>query len=308
VVGAAGASARPERRRGLVITAVEHPSVREPARALAAEGGLALTELPVDGRGRLDLAAAQAALDGDTLLLSVIAANNETGVLSPVAEVAALARRAGALVHVDASQALGRVAVDVAAWGADLVTVSSHKLGGPRGVGALWVRRGLALAPLVRGGPQERGRRAGTPDVAAAAGFGAACEAATACLSDESARLGALRDGLWRLLARDVPGALRLGDPEACLPNTLSVAFEGAHGETLLMALDLAGLSVSSGSACTAGSLAPSHVLLAMGLSPALAGSALRVSLGHATTAAEVAALAAALPPIVARARAEEAP
>jgi cysteine desulfurase len=234
--------------------------------------------------------------------VSVIAANNETGALAPIARLAEIAHDRGALLHVDAAQALGRVPIDVVAWGADLVTFSSHKLGGPRGAGALWVRGGLELEPLLHGGHQERNRRGGTEDVEAAVGFGVVCDEATEGLEYEAARLATLRDRLWAGI-QAVGGVTRHGDPTRSLPNTLSVAFEGAEGEALLIALDLAGVSVSSGSACTAGSLEPSHVLLAMGLDDAVARSTVRFSLGWSTGVEDVDAVIARTPTLVARAR-----
>ncbi len=298
---------RAAERRRLVVSAVEHPSVLGPARWLAQALGFELVEVPVDADGVVRMDALAEAVDGGALAVSLMAANNETGALQPVAAAAALCRERGALLHVDATQALGRVPVDVSDWGAHLVTVSSHKVGGPRGAGALWTRRGVKLVPLVHGGHQERNRRAGTEDVAAVVGFGAACEEATRAVPAEAARLTALRERLWEGLAGALDGLTRLGDPARTLPNTLNVLVDGADGETMLIGLDLAGVAASSGSACTAGSLEPSHVLLAMGLPSDRARGALRLSLGHTTTRADVDAALARIPPVVRMAREEAA-
>lgn len=285
----------------LVTTEVEHPSVLGPA-AWLARNGVEVRRCPVDGLGRLDPERLAALIDpGRPAIVSVMLANNEVGNVYPVRAVADLAHAAGAHVHVDAVQAAGKLPVDVHALGADLLTLSAHKLYGPKGVGALWVRRGLRLAPLLLGGHQERGRRAGTENVPGAVGFGEAARLATD--HEEPARQAALRDRLWAAVAR-IDGAHRNGDPEAALPNTLNVSFDGVEGEVVLASLDLEGVSVSSGSACTAGSLEPSHVLLAMGLAPERARGAVRFSLGRGTTQADVDHVADLLPDVVARGRA----
>ena len=236
--------------------------------------------LPVDAGGRVDLDHLRACLDETTALVSLMRANNETGVLQPVAEAAALARASGALLHCDAVQAAGKVALDVGELGCDLLSLSAHKIYGPQGVGALYVRRGTPMQSLVRGGSQERNRRAGTENVAGIVGFGRAAEIARAELAREQARLGALRERLQGLLLA-IPGA-RVNGAEPRVPNTTNVSFEGADAFGVLMALDLAGIAVSTGAACAAGAAEPSHVLLAMGLPEALVQSSLRFSLGGA--------------------------
>ena len=302
IKGGAWAMAR-EGRPDLAVSAIEHPSVVAPASWISQLGHTApLALIPVDGQGQLRIEALDALLTERHGLVSVIAANNETGALAPVEAIAEVVHAHGALLHVDASQALGRIPVDVQAWGVDLLTLSSHKLGGPRGAGALWVRQGIDLVPLMHGGHQERNRRGGTEDVAAALGFGAVCQEASEGLAEEAARLKALREHLWAGLS-DLGGVTRFGDPERTLPNTLCLAFEGIEAETLLMALDIAGLSVSAGSACTAGSLEPSHVLLAMGVKDASARSALRLSLGWSNDLADVDEALARIPALVNRAR-----
>ncbi|MEC9071221.1 MAG: cysteine desulfurase family protein [Myxococcota bacterium] len=268
-------------RRGLITTAAEHPSVLEPLRWLSGAGhDLVLDVLPVDEDGRVSRERLSERLGDETLLVSVIAANNETGAVSPISDIAKWVHEAGALFHVDAAQALGRIPVSVRDWGADLVTFSSHKVGGPRGAGALWVRSGLHLDPIHHGGHQERNRRGGTEAVVTCVGFGAACENAAARRSEMGDRIGPLRDRLWHGILELCPGAQRLSPVDGCLPNTLLAAFPGVQGEALLMGLDMEGIAVSTGSACTAGSLEPSHVLLAMGLEAEIARSAVRFSLG----------------------------
>ncbi|HYM33725.1 MAG TPA: cysteine desulfurase family protein [Candidatus Cybelea sp.] len=270
--------------RRLIVSAIEHDSILAAAAATDAD----FVAVPVDRDGVLDLAALEAALAGceGPVLVSVMLANNETGVLQPVREAAGLAREHGALVHCDATQAVGRIAVDMVELGADMLTLSAHKLGGPQGVGALIVREGLDVQPRQHGGGQEFGRRAGTENVPGIAGFGAAAIIAL----DEVARAGkiaALRDGLERQIKRSVPAALIWGEAVPRLPNTCCIGLAGVPSETQVMALDLAGVAVSAGAACSSGKVRPSHVLRAMGASPDAAASSIRVSLGAASTAAD---------------------
>jgi cysteine desulfurase len=274
-----------EPRLGIVCSAIEHHAVLNTAKAMRDEGrpvGLA----PVGESGVLDPDDLAARVDDRTSLVSVMLANNETGVVQPVAEAAAIARARGALVHCDAVQAAGKVPIDVRAVGVDLLTLSAHKLYGPKGVGCLYVRRGTPMAPLVRGGAQERNRRAGTENVAGVVGFGAAATLARQGLEAEARRVAALRDRLEaRLLA--IPGARRNGEGPR-VPNTSNVSFEGLDAEALLIALDLEGIAASTGAACAAGGIEPSHVLRAMGLPPERVQSSLRLSLGRTTTQEEV--------------------
>jgi cysteine desulfurase len=281
-----GAAARvKDARRRVVTTSVEHHAVLNTAKALRDEGR-AVAIVPVDEQGRLDLDALRVALDEPVLVVSVMLANNETGVLQPVAEAARLAHERGALVHCDAVQAAGKTPLDVRALDVDLLTLSAHKLYGPKGTGCLYVRRGTALAPLVRGGAQERNRRAGTENVAGIVGFGAAARKARAAVGADAARAAALRDRLeQRLLA--LPGARRNGG-EPRVPNTANVSFEGTDAEALLVALDLEGVAASTGAACAAGGIEPSHVLKAMGFPPERVQSSLRLSVGRGTTEEEV--------------------
>jgi cysteine desulfurase len=289
-----------EPRLGIVCSAIEHHAVLNTAKAMRDEGrpvGLA----PVGESGVLDPDDLAARVDDRTSLVSVMLANNETGVVQPVAEAAAIARARGALVHCDAVQAAGKVPIDVRAVGVDLLTLSAHKLYGPKGVGCLYVRRGTPMAPLVRGGAQERNRRAGTENVAGVVGFGAAATLARQGLEAEARRVAALRDRLEaRLLA--IPGARRNGEGLR-VPNTTNVSFAGLDAEALVIALDLEGVAASTGAACAAGGIEPSHVLRAMGLPPERVQSSLRLSLGRTTTETDVEQAADVVAAVVGRMR-----
>jgi cysteine desulfurase len=233
-------------------------------------------------------------------------ANNETGVLQPIETLARVAAQRGVPFHTDAVQALGKRELGLAALPVDFASFAAHKLGGPKGIGALYLRPGRELDPLLRGGGQERRRRPGTENVPGIAGFGAACAAAARELPGRAARLGALRERLWSGVEAKIPGAHRNGALEHTLEHTLNVSFPGASGEALVMALDLEGIAVATGAACHAGSTEPSHVLVAMGLSDAIGTSALRFSLGATTTAEEIERVLDLLPDVVARVRAAE--
>ena len=279
------AAAAPGSRRKILVSAVEHPAVLNTARALHARGFVSET-VRVTAEGRLDESDLRGRLDETCALVSIMLANNETGVLQPVAEAAALARARGALVHCDAVQAVGKVPVDVDALGCDLLSLSGHKIYGPQGVGALYVRRGTPMQALLHGGSQERNRRAGTENVAGAVGLGAAAELARGLLASEPARLAALRDRLEEHLL-SIPDA-RINGRGPRLPSTTNVSFGTRDAVPLLMALDLAGVAVSTGAACAAGAAEPSHVLLAMGLARDVVQASLRFSLGRGTTAEEI--------------------
>jgi cysteine desulfurase len=297
----AGVLARPDGRRHVVATAVEHPSVDAALDALAARG-CEITRVPVGRSGRVAASDVAAALRGDTALVTAIWANNETGVLQPIEEIAALARARGAWMHTDATQAVGKHALDPG-LPIDLLSLSAHKFGGPKGVGCLVVRGAVALPPFVRGGPQERGRRGGTENLIGIAGLGMACELARRELTERAARYARLRDRLWDGVASKVPRVQRNGDSEHVLANTLNVTFLDTPGELLLQALDLEGVAASAGAACASGSIEPSHVLVAMGFSKAEARGTLRFSVGHDTDEAQIDAVLARLPDLVARAR-----
>jgi cysteine desulfurase len=288
----------------IVTCASEHPSILEPAEELRAVG-LQVVELPVDADGRLDPDRFAHSLDEGALLASVMWVNNETGVVQPIAELARIARERHVPFHSDAVQALGKLPLALERTALASAAFSAHTLGGPKGIGALYVAPGARVAPLLRGGPQERRRRAGTENVPGIAGFGAACAAARADLAERAERLGKLRDRLWHGISAAVPGVHRNGSAGHSVTHTLNVAFEGCAGEALVAALDLEDVAVASGAACHAGSTEPSHVLLAMGLSPALAAGSIRFSLGFDSSAEDVERVLSVLPALVARARAE---
>jgi len=274
-------------RERLLTSAIEHPSVLAGGRFPAGN----VERLPVTGDGQIDLTALEQRLAalGDRALVSIMAANNETGVIQPVAQAARLVHSAGGLLHVDAVQAAGRIGWDISAMGADLVTLSAHKIGGPKGVGALIGRAGLdAFKPLITGGGQERGVRAGTENVAGIAGFGAAAAAARASLAAEAARVGALRKRLETGLKAASPQVVVFGIEAERLPNTTLFAVSGMKAETAVIAFDLEGVAVSAGAACSSGKVQASHVLAAMGVPPQLARAAVRVSLGPTTTESDV--------------------
>ncbi len=280
---------RAHARRGkhVITSAIEHQAVLNCARYLRDEG-CRVTFLPVDGRGVVELDPLQSAIGPDTVLISVMLANNETGVLQPLKEICGIARQHGVPVHTDAVQALGKVPVSVDEMGVDLLSLSGHKVHGPKGVGALYVRRGIKLEPILHGGHHERHLRPGTENVAAAVGLARAVELAGTELQEASARIRRLRDRLERRL-RDCIAYVRLnGHPERRLPNVLNMSFAYVEGESLLPALDTEGIAVSTGSACTSGSLEPSHVLLAMNVPPGLARGSLRFSLGRDNTPEEI--------------------
>jgi cysteine desulfurase len=270
----------------LLVSAIEHPSVLAGGRFAPS----AVTRIAVDADGIVDLVALEAELANSTrALVSLMAANNETGVVQPVTAAAEIVHRHGGVLHVDAVQAAGRMPIDINAMGADLVTLSAHKIGGPKGVGAL-IRRDetLHLDPLIRGGGQERGIRAGTENVSGVAAFGAAAAATRADTAAECTRMHAQRGELEAGLKTATPQAVIFGSAVERLPNTTLVAIPGAKAETLVIAFDLDGVAVSSGAACSSGKVAPSHVLAAMGVEPSLARGAIRVSLGATTTEAEI--------------------
>jgi cysteine desulfurase len=293
VRGAALASGR--RRPHVIIQATEHPAVLETCRALQRLHQARVTVLPVDSHGRVDPAALAAALDEDTVLVSVMAANNETGVLQPVAELASLAREHGALFHCDAAQAAGKIPVDARGWGADLLTIAGHKMYAPKGTAALYVRDGVQLEPVIYGGGQEHGLRAGTENTALAVALGTAAQLAASDLASGSpARLAVLRDDLHQRLASALPGRVHLnGHPGHRLPNTLNISIDGTAGHELLAAAPQ--IAASTGSACHSGTHTPSPVLTAMGLSTRRSLGALRLSLGRWTTPADIDTAAQAL-------------
>ncbi|HYM90303.1 MAG TPA: cysteine desulfurase family protein [bacterium] len=289
------------RGRHLVTTAIEHHAVLEVCHFLEARG-CSVTYVPVDGRGIVDPDDVRRALRPDTVLVSVMAANNEIGTLQPVAEIGLLTRERSIPFHTDATQLVGAAPVDVDDLHVDLLSMSAHKRYGPKGVGALYVRTGTPLAPVQRGGSHERGRRGGTENVPGIVGLGAALRIALEEMEGERVQLTALRDRLVRE-ALGLPGAHLNGDPVQRLPNNVNLSFDDTDSQSLVMGLDLHGVASSSGSACTSGSMEPSHVLVALGLPPARATAAVRLTLGRGTTDAEITCALGALRDVVARLR-----
>ncbi len=279
-------AARPEKRH-IVTTQVEHPAVLGLCQHLEKKG-YSVTWLKVDGDGMLDLDELKGALTDDTALVSIMHANNETGVLFPIVEIGEIVQARGIPFHVDAVQAAGKVPLDVKKAPVDLLTVSAHKFHGPKGVGALYVRKGIAFPPFIIGGHQERGRRAGTENVTGIVGMGRAAELALKSLAEEEPRLRALRDRLEQSLLESCPASRVNGARQKRLPNTLNLSFKFLEGESILVLLDQAGICASTGSACTAGSSEPSHVLRAMGVPPDWLQGAVRFSLGRYNTLEEV--------------------
>jgi len=299
--GAADA-AEPTGRRHIIASAIEHEAVLQTLKALARRGWT-VTLLPVDATGIVSAASLEAAMTPDTSIVSVMHANNEIGTIQPVAALAAIAHAGGAVFHTDAVQSVAKIPVDVRSLGVDLLSLSAHKFGGPKGIGALWVKRGTRLAAVMTGGRQERNRRAGTENVPGIAGLGAAARLGVDKLSAESDRLARLRDRLESGILARVPDTAVNGDPSQRVPNTTNVSFDGIEAESLLIALDLEGIAVSTGSACSSGTLEPSHVLKAMGLSAHRTQNSLRFSLGERNTDAEIDRVLDVLPGLVSRLR-----
>jgi cysteine desulfurase len=293
-------------RRRVVTSPIEHHAVLDSVAWLGQSATAEVSYASVDSDGRLNMSSLTSTVDSETALVSVMWANNEVGALQPVRQIAELAAEHGAISHSDAVQAVGHVDVDFTAGGLDLLSFTAHKLGGPYGIGALVARRELRLAPILHGGGQERDVRSGTLDVAATAGFAAALDVAIETRVQEEQRIRRLRRQLVNSVLAAVPWAISYGPPKEAdrLPGIASIGFPGCSADAILMLLDSAGIDCSTGSACSAGVSQPSHVLMAMGCSEAEARSALRFSLGHTSTLADVRALAAALPEAVYRAKA----
>ena len=282
----------------IITTAIEHHAILHTAQYLEKQG-YEVTYLPVDGDGLVDPAAVEGAIRPDTILISVMAANNEIGTIQPIAEIGAIAKAHKVLFHTDAVQAVGHIPVDVEAWNVDLLSLSGHKFGGPKGIGALYMRKLLRLPALIQGGGQEKGRRSGTENVPGAVGMAAALKEAAGRLPQESVRLSALRDKLIAGLSV-LPYTRLTGHPMKRLPGTASFVFEGVEGEALLLHLDAKGICASSGSACSSASLDPSHVLLSIGLPHAIAHGSLRLSLGAENTEEDVDYILKEVPAVVA--------
>jgi cysteine desulfurase len=290
-------------RNEIITTAIEHPCVLNSARFLK---GLdfKVTILPVDEYGKLKIDELEKSLGGKTLFVSVMAANNEIGTVQDIKEITALVKKAGAFMHIDAVQAAGKIPLNADELGVDYLTVSAHKIYGPKGVGALYARKGAPIMPLIHGGHQEDGYRAGTYNNTGILGFGKAAELAAAEVDKYGSVIAALRDRLRRGLTEKIPKVKINGHPTDVLPNTLNVSFSGAEGESILLSMDMRGIEASTGSACASGSLEPSHVLLATGLGPELAHGSIRFSLGWGITEEDIDYIIETLPPIIARLRA----
>jgi cysteine desulfurase len=289
-------------RKHVITCAIEHPAVLSTVQQLASDG-VEVTGLRVPGSGIVNPDDVRRALRPETVLISIMHANNELGTIQPIAEIAQIARQAGVPLHVDGVQALGKIPVDVQALGVDLYSMSGHKLYAPKGVGALYVRRGTRLAPIAFGGHHERDRRPGTENVPGIAAFGAAAELAARRLAEDSERLGQLRDRLESAVLDRIPGAGVNGSRWNRVPNTSNLYFDGIDGEAMVIALDLRGFAVSTGAACSSGALTPSHVLKAIGLSDDRARASMRFSLGRSNTAEQVDALVEAIQASVAHLR-----
>lgn len=295
-------------RDEIVTSTVEHPAVLAVCAYLEQMGRAKIHRIPVDRVGNLDLEAYRVALSEKTALVSIQWANNETGVVFPVEMLASMAHGAGALFHCDAVQAAGKIAIDVRTAEIDMLSISAHKLHGPKGIGALYVRHGVRFAPLFYGGRQERGRRPGTENTAAIVGFGLAAELAAQALPQEMKRIAQLRDQLEREILRLVPGAMRIGDGNERLPNTLNIAFEDLEADSILLLLDRACIAASSGSACSAGSMEPSHVLRAMKLPFAYLRGSVRFSFSRDNSEQDVDRVLDVLPQLVNDLQANAAP
>ncbi len=289
-------------KRHIITTKVEHPAVRTTCRWLRSQG-YRLTELGVDAQGRLDLDELTDAISDDTAIVSVMWANNETGVVFPIDQIAGICKSRGVLFHCDAVQAVGKIQIDLSRTPIDLLAISGHKLHAPKGIGVLYVRRGTKLSPLMMGGHQERGRRAGTENVPYIVGLGRACELVAENMAEENRRVKAMRDRLERELLKRCSSAVVNGDVEHRLPNTSNISFEYVEGEAILLLMDQVGLAASSGSACTSGSLEPSHVLRAMGVPFTCVHGSIRFSLSRYNTEAEIDYVIEQIPRIIERLR-----
>jgi len=290
-------------RDEIVTSSVEHPAILALCKHLETTRGIKVHYVPVDARGRLDLDVYRKALGPKTALATIMWANNETGTIFPVEQLAELAHQVGALFHTDAVQAVGKIVIDLKSTQIDMLSLSGHKLHAPKGIGALYVRRGVRFRPVLRGGHQERGRRAGTENAPAIVGLGRAAELALLAMQEEQTRVRELRDLLEAGLLARIEKCMVAGDSENRLPNTTNIAFEYIEGEAILLLLNRAGIAASSGSACTSGSLEPSHVLRAMNIPYTAAHGAIRFSLSRETTREDVDAVIEAMPPIIAKLR-----
>lgn len=291
-----------DKGKHIITTAIEHHAILHTCEYLESKG-FEVTYLPVDEYGIISVEELKSAIREDTILISVMFANNEIGSVQPIAEIGKIAREKGIVFHTDAVQAVGHLPIDVEEMNIDLLSLSGHKLYGPKGIGALYVRKGIKLKPFIHGGAQERGRRAGTENVPGIVGLGEAVRLASAEMEEERTRLVSLRDRLIEGILTSIPHSRLNGHPEKRLPGNVNISFEFIEGESMLLLLDMKGICASSGSACTSGSLDPSHVLLAIGLPHEKAHGSLRLTLGHFNTDEDVDVVLRELPPIVQRLR-----
>jgi len=289
-------------RLNFITTRVEHPAVLEPARMLKTKG-YNVIELDVDSSGQIDLAQLKRALDYGPALVSIMWANNETGVMFPIREIAEMVKAAGGIMHTDAVQAVGKLPIDLRSIKVDLLSLSGHKLHAPKGIGAIYIRRGTRIAPLLLGGHQEGGKRGGTENVPYIVGLGKACELAQRNISEEMIRVAVLRDRLQKGILEKCPDVRVNGDQTSRLPNTLNISFLYVEGESILYHLSDLGIAASSGSACTSGSLEPSHVIRAMGVPFIAAHGSIRFSLSRYNTDADIDYVLEHLPPIIRKLR-----
>ncbi|ACL04342.1 cysteine desulfurase NifS [Desulfatibacillum aliphaticivorans] len=297
----AALNAHPEKKH-IVTTKVEHPAIKSLVEHLGTKG-YRTTFVPVDAKGDLDLEFLFDSLDDDTAIVSIMWANNETGTIFPIEEIAAQVKKRGIVFHTDAVQAVGKIPLDMANSSVDMLSISGHKLHGPKGVGALYIRKGTKFSPMLIGGHQEKGRRAGTENTASIIGLGKAAELAAKNMAKENLQVAALRDRLEKGLLEKIPNARINGNPDSRLPNTTNISFEYVEGEAILLMMNELGICASSGSACTSGSLEPSHVLRAMGVPFTCAHGSIRFSLSIYNTQEEIDFVIEKLPPVIQRLR-----
>jgi len=296
------AHALKEKGRHIITSKIEHLSVLNVCEFLE-ENGYEVTYIPVDEYGVVDIGALKKTIRDGTILISIMSANNEVGTIQPIEEITRIAHEKGILFHTDAVQAVGKVPIDVEKMGIDLLSMSAHKICGPKGVGALYINKKARIAPFIHGGHHERNRRAGTENIPGIVGFGKACELARKDMEKESKRMSILRDRLWDGIRRDISDVKMNGHPAKRLSNTLNVSFKYVEGESVLLNLDLKGIAASSGSACTSGSLEPSHVLKAMGVDATVAKGSVRFSLGRTNADADIDRVIKETPPIIEKLR-----
>lgn len=296
-------SAHSKKGNHIITTKIEHHAILEPLHYLE-KNGAKVTYLPVDSDGLVNPEDVRSAITDQTILVTIMAANNEIGTLQPISEIARITKEKGVTFHTDAVQALGSVPLNVQDWGVDMLSIAGHKIYGPKGIGALYVKKGIKINPLIRGGAQERNRRAGTENTPAIIGFAKSVELAVGNLKERTEKIKILREKLIDGLFDGIDGIRLNGHRENRLPNNVNICIRGVEGESILLLLDMQGICVSSGSACTSGSLEPSHVLLSLGIPQEVAHGSIRFSLGKDTTEQEIETVLEALPPIIERLRA----